>query len=152
MSAAPHLTLRRAAAGDLSAVVSLFRVAFRSALPHFPELHSEAEDLDFFSRTLSKMPDVWLAEVGHDFLAGFIGFRPGAVDHLYVHPEHHRMGVGTTLLRQAMAVNEELKLWTFQDNAGARAFYERQGFACDRMTEGMGNEARMPDMRYAWRR
>jgi putative acetyltransferase len=41
-----------------------------------------------------------------------------------------------------------LRLWTFQRNAGARRFYERNGFAAVELTDGLGNEEREPDVRY----
>jgi len=50
-----------------------------------------------------------------------------------------------------MRENIELKLWTFQRNTNARRFYEKHGFIADRMTDGMGNEEREPDMRYVWK-
>ena len=32
----------------------------------------------------------------------------------------------------------------------ARAFYEKQGFVAVEFTDGTGNEARRPDVRYRW--
>jgi GNAT superfamily N-acetyltransferase len=43
-----------------------------------------------------------------------------------------------------------LELWTFQVNAPARRFYERNGFVAVELTDGTGNEEREPDMRYRW--
>ena len=45
-----------------------------------------------------------------------------------------------------------LQLWTFQGNVKARAFYERRGFTAAEFTDGEGNEERLPDVRYEWRR
>ena len=42
-----------------------------------------------------------------------------------------------------------LKLWTFQANAGARRFYERNGFVGIATTEG-DNEEGAPDVLYQW--
>ena len=42
-------------------------------------------------------------------------------------------------------------LWTFQQNAGARRFYERHGLAAIEFTEGEGNEEKTPDVRYEWK-
>ena len=41
-----------------------------------------------------------------------------------------------------------VKLWTFQRNAGARRFYERNGFVAVEFGDGTGNEEREPDVRY----
>ncbi len=151
MSSAPSCTLRRGDERDAPVVTALFRLSFRSSLPHFPDLHTPEEDLAFFTK-VAATSELWLAEDAAGSLAGFIAFKPGAVEHLYVHPSQQGRGIGRALLQVAMDANDELKLWTFQDNDGARKFYERLGFDCDRMTEGMGNEERMPDMRYVWRK
>ena len=72
------------------------------------------------------------------------------VDHLYVHPDHHRQGLGSALLRHAQAARPRLELWVFQRNADAIAFYEAHGFAIVESTDGAGNEEREPDHRMAW--
>jgi hypothetical protein len=43
-----------------------------------------------------------------------------------------------------------LDLWTFQQNAAARRFYEGRGFKPVEMTDGSGNDERVPDVRYRW--
>jgi GNAT superfamily N-acetyltransferase len=45
---------------------------------------------------------------------------------------------------------DPLWLWTFQANAGARRFYERNGFAPVEFTDGAANEEHEPDVRYEW--
>jgi GNAT superfamily N-acetyltransferase len=144
---------RRAGMEDTSTVVAIHRAAFRAALPHIPELHTPAEDLDFFARMLARHEAAtWLvvSSIAGEPM-GFITFCPGAVEHLYVHPVHQGQGLGSALLRLAMRENTGLKLWTFQRNTNARRFYEKHGFIADRMTDGMGNEEREPDMRYVWK-
>ncbi|RBP44501.1 acetyltransferase (GNAT) family protein [Roseimicrobium gellanilyticum] len=144
---------RRAGKEDASDLATMHRAAFRTALPHIPALHTPAEDLDFFTRMLAREAvATWLAvsSIAGEPM-GFITFCPGAVEHLYVHPAHQGEGLGTALLRLAMRENIELKLWTFQRNTNARRFYEKHGFIADRMTDGMGNEEREPDMRYVWK-
>jgi hypothetical protein len=54
------------------------------------------------------------------------------------------------LLQRAMRVTVSLRLWVFQQNAGARAFYERRGFKLVRFTDGAGNEEHEPDALYEW--
>jgi len=44
-----------------------------------------------------------------------------------------------------------LTLDTFQVNARARRFYERNGFRIDALGDGTSNEAGQPDVRYVWR-
>ena len=61
------------------------------------------------------------------------------------------MGIGQRLLDKMLAeaaAGGVLRLWTFQRNAGARRFYERNGFVAVEFTDGNGNEQREPDVRY----
>ena len=44
-----------------------------------------------------------------------------------------------------------LELYTFQENAAARAFYEHHGFMAVWFGDGSANEEGQPDVRYAWR-
>ena len=51
------------------------------------------------------------------------------VDQLCVHVPWQRTGIGTRLLEHARALHPSgLRLFTFQRNAKARAFYEKHGF------------------------
>jgi len=83
-------------------------------------------------------------------LLGFVAFGAGWVNHLYVHPEAQRSGIGSALLDVAKASNTRLKLWTFQANANARAFYRSQGFREIELTDGARNEEREPDVLLEW--
>jgi GNAT superfamily N-acetyltransferase len=72
------------------------------------------------------------------------------VDQLYVAPDWTGKGVGSRLLSVAkQRCPAGLQLWTFQANAGARRFYERNGFTATNTTEG-DNEEGAPDVRYQW--
>jgi GNAT superfamily N-acetyltransferase len=60
----------------------------------------------------------------------------GEVGALYVHPEWWRRGVGRRLLDASLAFLQqqgftEAILWTLEDNASARAFYEAEGWIDD---------------------
>jgi putative acetyltransferase len=143
--------LRRARPDESDAIAVLFRLSRETALPYLPDLHTPGDDRTFFRDRVFATCAVWVAEDA-GVLAGFCAFRDGWIDHLYVHPAHHRRGIGSALLRKAMEENERLQLWTFQRNAGARAFYEAHGFSCVRTTDGEDNEEREPDVLYAYSR
>ena len=141
--------VRRAHAGESDAVAALFRLSKEAALPYLPDLHTPEEDRTFFRERVFATCEVWIAE-RDGALTGFIAFREGWIDHLYVDPAYQRAGVGAALLGKAMDANERVQLWTFQRNAGARAFYEAHDFTCVRTTDGQDNEEREPDALYAW--
>lgn len=113
-------------------------------------LHTPAEDLEFHRSIVLVENEAWGAFEGDD-LVGFIAFQPGWIDHLYVLPECLRSGIGSQLLTFAQQQQSELRLYTFQANARARAFYERFGFVIEELTDGQRNEEKMPDITYLWR-
>ena len=72
---------------------------------------------------------------------------------LYVAPGRTGRGIGQRLLDAMLdearsAAIPVFRLWTFQRNAGARRFYERNGFAAVGFGDGGGNEENEPDVRY----
>jgi putative acetyltransferase len=145
-------TIRPATAEDAEAVARLFRRVREASLPYLPRLHTPQEDLAFFRDRVLAESIVWVAEAEGELL-GFIAAREGWIDHLYVDPAAHGAGLGSRLLAAALpACGARARLWTFQRNARARAFYERRGFTLVELTNGAGNEEREPDALYERRR
>jgi ribosomal protein S18 acetylase RimI-like enzyme len=143
------IALRRAVAADAPAIAALFRRS-RAVLSFLPELHTADEDLWFVTNVLIGEQQVTLAERDGQLL-GFMAEHEGWITQLYLDPEVRRSGVGSALIADAKARNPELTLWCFAQNAAARAFYEARGFTVVEETNGAGNEARLPDVRYWWR-
>ena len=141
---------RRARAADMAAVASIHRLAFFHAMPHMPVLHTPEDDLAFYSSVVFPRTEIWITEQS-EIATGFIAFRDGWIDHLYIHPDHQRRGLGSSLLAVAQASADSLRLWTFQCNAGARQFYEGHGFRIEQETDGATNDERQPDILYVWR-
>lgn len=83
-------------------------------------------------------------------VVGFLARDGAEVLALHVAREARGQGVGTALLARAKRRAPRLALWTFQFNRAARAFYEAQGFFEVERTGGAGNDAKLPDIRYAW--
>jgi ribosomal protein S18 acetylase RimI-like enzyme len=60
------------------------------------------------------------------------------------------MGVGTALLLQARELSpRELRLFTFQRNEAARAFYDKHGFTVVALGVSPAPELE-PDVEYRW--
>jgi putative acetyltransferase len=129
-------------------VAALFRRVRREALPYLPDLHDGDEDRAFFSRAIRES-EVWLAQSEGDLVA-FAAWRPGWLDHLYVAPEGRGQGIGRLLVEMARRGQTTLRLWVFQKNAPAIAFYERLSFRPERLTDGARNEEGEPDALYLW--
>ncbi len=114
-------------------------------------LHTPEEDRAFYREQVMRTCTVWGA-FEEDLLRGHIALRPGWVNHLYVDPDLLRQGIGTQLMQIAKSQQDELRLFTFQSNARARAFYEKLGFVIEALSDGANNEEKLPDVTYFWRR
>jgi putative acetyltransferase len=142
------MPLRSAQPVDALAVARIFQRARAHSLPYLPVLHDDAEDRAYFAGVVERQ-EVTLSEDGGVAVA-FVALDRDELDHLYVHPEHHRRGHGAKLLAHAQARRDHIELWVFQRNHGAIAFYEAHGFAIVESTDGAGNEEHEPDHRMAW--
>jgi len=143
--------LRRLAFADMDDAARIFRISFDSALPTLKALHTPDEDLAFFRERLFAVCEMWGA-FADGALAGFVAFREGWIDQLYVLPRFQGQGIGSSLLQVPQAAFDSLQLWTFQRNLPARRFYEAHGFCLVRETDGSDNEEKEPDALYQWRR
>jgi len=122
------------------------RAALRVALPGLHNPHAADEDRAWI-RTVFARRSVWLATTDDDAVIG-IASRDGEwLTQLYVAPGFTGQGIGQQLLDAMIAESPGLKLWTFQRNAGARRFYECNGFVAVEFGDGSVNEEREPDVR-----
>jgi GNAT superfamily N-acetyltransferase len=138
--------LRRLTRDEMDQVAVVHRIAFDERLPWLAGLHTPAQDRIFFRDRVFAACEVWGAI--DDELVGFIAFRPEWIDQLYVLPHRQGQGIGRALLGIAMEASASLQLWTFQQNSGARRFYEKRGFVAVEETDGTRNMEREPDVLY----
>jgi GNAT superfamily N-acetyltransferase len=137
----------------MAALARLYRTTVRESLPFLSQAKTLDDDLSFFRGSLFETTEIWMAEAPiSGALLGYIAFRAGFIEHLFVSPNHQGEGLGLRLLQKAMESAEELSLWTFQQNLTARRFYERNGFVVVMETDGSDNEEKTPDVLYRWRR
>jgi GNAT superfamily N-acetyltransferase len=141
------IELRKLEIADMEVAAVVYRTAFDNALPSLTGLHTPDEDRRFFRERLFKTCDLRGAFDQAEMI-GIIAFREDWIDQLYVLPKSQRRGVGTELLQVAQRSFPRLHLWTFQCNARARRFYEKNGFALVENTDGTGNEEKEPDALY----
>lgn len=115
-------------------------------------MHGKDEDFQFLS-DLIRSGHVRIIE-DDGVIVGFAAAQNGWLEHLYVAPAHQRQGHGKRLLADAKSVYANgLKLWVFDANAGAIAFYEREGFKLARVRNAVeaDNEEGLADRLYEWR-
>jgi GNAT superfamily N-acetyltransferase len=144
------IRIRDAILADLPVVAALFS-ASRRLLTFLPGLHSVEEDYGFVAGLLSRAT-IRVAVGPDDQPVAMLVEDGDWIDHLYVAPAAVGNGAGSALLADAQSRHDRLELWCFAENARARKFYEDRGFVAVESTDGSGNEAGRPDIRYVWTR
>jgi GNAT superfamily N-acetyltransferase len=112
-----------------------------------PRIHTRAEDLSFCATMIERD---WVSVADSGNVMGFLAREGEYVHALYVHHDHRRSGVGSSLLHAAQKVVPRLELWTFQANIEAQRFYHMHGFDEAERTDGAGNDEGLPDVKLIW--
>ena len=146
------VALLPATSHDADEVARIHLAARADALPYLPRLHTSDEVRTWIAGVVLPRCRVWIAR--RDGLAvGFLALDGDELDQLYVLPGRTWQGIGSRLLALTKLESPgRLRLFTFQRNAGARAFYEAHDFQAVAFSDGSRNEEREPDIRYLWTR
>lgn len=111
---------------DLPALLDTWYQASRLAHPFLSEDFLEGERRAIEDVYMS-LAETWIYEVDGQ-LRGFIARVGREVGALFVHPDHHRQGIGRSLMDHLRAEHDELKVEVFEANHLGRAFYDAYGF------------------------
>ena len=121
-------------------------------LTFLPALHTVEEDRWFIENVIFRECAVTVVEERASIVS-LLARQTQEIRLLYTHPDFVGRGAGSLLLDAAKNSGVTvLELWCFQENIGARRFYEKHGFRPTRFTDGAGNEEKTPDVRYLWDR
>ena len=142
--------IRRAHAGESEIIADVFERS-HSTQTFLPRVHTLDEWREFFAQRIAQ-DHVWVWDEDGTVLAFMILRGNDELFHLYVEPSETGRGIGTALLDHARReLPGGFTLWTFQQNEGARRFYERHGLRAIAFGDGSGNEEGVPDVQYEWR-
>jgi GNAT superfamily N-acetyltransferase len=119
-------------------------------MEYLPALYTYEQTAWWVEHVMCPESELWVAE-RNGVPVGFAALQGDWLDHLYVEPSAQGRGVGEALLAKAKRRRSELHLRVFEQNTGARAFYERSGFALVSASDGSDNEERLPDLHLTWR-
>jgi len=148
----PHdLTIRAFVEGDFDEVVAKWHETNLVSYPYVAEQqkHTLADARAFFRTKLLPACEIWVAEQSGELL-GVLAFEAPWIRHFAIFPGHQRQGIGTALLQRARASSPaEIRLYTFQRNDKARAFYEKHGFSAVAFGVSPAPELE-PDVLYHW--
>ncbi len=137
---------------EIEDVVVVWNATKRDTYDFIPQERNRTVDQDraFFESVIRPSCALWVAVDGARVL-GFRARRQSYVDRLYVHPSAQRRGVGSRLLRHAIALSPAgIGLHTHVKNTKARAFYEKHGLVAVKFGISPPPESE-PDVEYHWR-
>jgi ribosomal protein S18 acetylase RimI-like enzyme len=118
-------------------------------MPYLPELYSQEQIENWIASEVIPNQEVWVA-AADDAILGFMALKVEMLNHLYIDPGYQPRGIGDRLMTIAKEQSDVLRLYVFQKNTSARAFYEKRGFRLVRLGDGSGNEENEPDALYEW--
>ena len=136
--------MRLAIARDSDAVATVLLESRRRFLPFAPSAHPDHEVRAWVRDTLVPAGGVVVCERDARIVAVLGTSEEPAcswIDQLSVLPGFTGQGLGTQLLRHAHRIlRRPIRLFTFQENTGARRFYERHGYRAIAFSDGRENE------------
>lgn len=146
----PALAIRPARVDEHDALVDVWEAAVRATHDFLAE-----DDVQRYRRLLpgSYLPqvDVRVAERDGRVL-GFVGTSGHRIEMLFVDPAAHGSGVGTALLRTAMAQHDEVEVDVNEQNPAAVGFYESRGMRVVGRSATDGEGRPFPLLHLRWRR
>jgi GNAT superfamily N-acetyltransferase len=149
-SAPTEITVRPAGPADAEAVADTYLASFHATYDF--ELAHTDEQVRAWLREVIAAGGTHVAVDSTGTVVGMMVVAPDELDQLYVRPDRVGEGIGRRLLDVAKVHEPSgLRLYTFQVNARARRFYERNGFVAEWFGDGSANEEGQPDVRYLWR-
>jgi putative acetyltransferase len=146
-----EISYRPATDADWEAVLGIFNRARTHSLSWLPRIHTDDEDRWFVRHKMLVDDEVTLA-IRDGQPVGFCALSVDMIDHLYIDPCAHRLGIGKHFVDRAKVVRPDgFTLYCFTQNENAAAFYCSQGLTVVEEGDGSGNEEGVPDLLFAWR-
>jgi ribosomal protein S18 acetylase RimI-like enzyme len=151
------VTIRPATQLDAEQVASVFIASRKAFVAFAPLAHDDDDVRGWIANVLIPSGGVTVAVAGtsHTAVVGMMAVKQedgvAWIDQLYLHPSAVGHGIGSRFIESAkVGLGSPIRLYTFQDNAGARRFYERHGFHPIAFSDGANNEEHCPDILYEW--
>lgn len=132
---------------DAAAIAHVHIASREATMPYLPpRKRTDAQVEAWVGDVVLPRSAVWVAEASGE-VVGYAAVHDGVLDALYLLAGVRRRGIGTALLRAALAANPGgLSLFVFQKNTDARAFYAHHGFTVTAAGDGSGNMEGEPDL------
>ena len=147
-----EIVVRIALPSDAEQVANVL-IESRKANLHFaPSAHTDEETRVWVATRLLPFENV-LVVVADGRIVGIASTTSSAemswISQMYVAPGYVGQGIGSLLLERSLKrLSRPVRLYTFQQNIGARRFYERNGFVAISLSDGSDNEEHCPSVLY----
>lgn len=142
----PMTEIRRANSEDATACAESMQ-EWLDSTPWVPDLHTLNESVNFCRNFVIEKCETYVLGTP---AKGFIAIESDQIIlAFYVSNKHRSQQVGQRLLDHAKSLHARLTLWVFEQNEGARRFYERHGFVATGRTDSQNDEG-LPDLEMAW--
>jgi GNAT superfamily N-acetyltransferase len=124
--------------------------AANAQLEWLPKLYSSAEEIMLIGDMIERG---WVRVAwADDVIAGWIARKGTEIHALCLRPDMQGQGIARALMEDAKRNAKKLGLWSYQANDRATRFYAAAGFTAIEHTDGAGNDAHLPDIRFEWHR
>jgi GNAT superfamily N-acetyltransferase len=145
------IKIRPATVADSAAIATIHMLSRQSTMPYLPPQKRNHEQVtQWVKDVLLETCKMWVAEHNGEIL-GYAALKGDMLEHLYLHPNARRQGIGTLLLNEVKRHSPQgVSLHVFQQNLDARKFYEHHGFVIVDTTDGGRNMENLPDMTMRW--
>jgi len=149
----PRFVLRAMAADDVAVLTDLWVAAWRATGLRVDFEARRGWFVEHLATLAARGAEIVVADESGGALAGFVTIQRGSghLDQLCVTPARQGSGVAALLLGAAKArAPDRVRLEVNADNARARRFYVREGFA--EMGAGVSPASGLPIVTMEWRR
>jgi GNAT superfamily N-acetyltransferase len=143
--------IRFAEERDAAVIARIHMTSRSAAMPYLPPQKRSHEQVTQWVRdVLLRQCRTWVA-VRDAEIMGYAALDGDMLEDLYLRPDVRRQDIGTLLLDEVRRQSPDgVSLHVFQQNADARAFYERHGFTVVDTSDGDRNMENLPDMTLRW--
>lgn len=143
------ITIRPARELDAGRLADILAAA-NAQLEWLPPIFSGAEEIQMLADMIEAG---WVRVAYRDNMkVGFIARKGTEIHGLCVRPDLQGQGIARRMVSDAQRNAKKLGLWSYAANDRATDFYLKAGFLEVARTDGAGNEARLPDIRFEWYR
>ena len=142
------MAIEPAGTADAAAIAGILS-DWIDATDWMPRVHDRDEVRGFGAFLIDKT-DVLVARDRAGRVVGFAAHDGPVVHALYLAGDARGRRIGAALLDRIKGATGRIELWTFQANSRARRFYAREGLVEVELTDGDGNDEKLPDVRMIW--